>query len=564
MSGELNRIEAKEINVGKLFHSGDYEFEIPEYQRPYAWGVEESLQLLSDLSGALERDTEEPYFLGSIVLVKVPGDPRSEVIDGQQRLTTLTILLALLRDLVDNQSLQQSIHKLIETEALEWDNVPAKPRLRIRPRDTRFFGEYVQKPGATQVLIGLSDNVPETDSQKKIRDNARALHEELAGWDQEQLTQLFKLIGGRAYLVTVSTPDLNSAYRIFFVMNARGLPLSPQDIFKSQVVGAIAEHEKQQHAEVWENLEEELGRKEFGDLFLYIRAIKSRTRAVKGLLQEFPDQVLNAYLPDNGAGFIREVLEPYAKADIRMLAQDFHGDDPRWEELNNWLKRLDQLDNDDWRPPALWALKEHGEDVGFLVQFMGKLERLAASMLLRRVYATPRQQRYMELLKQLADGDGLTAAAFELTDAERKDTLDRINGELYLATRVRKYVLLRLDSVLAQDPGASYDHRIITVEHVLPRTPPKESQWVRDFSEEEAEQWTHRLGNLLLLNRRSNSRAQNYDFDVKKEKYFTSDQGVAVFALTTQVLKEPVWTPEVISHRQKYLVEILAREWDLS
>ena len=129
---------------------------------------------------------------------------------------------------------------------------------------------------------------------------------------------------------------------------------------------------------------------------------------------------------------------------------------------------------------------------------------------------------------------------------------------------MRKYVLLRLDSVLAQDPGASYDHRIITVEHVLPQTPPKESQWVRDFSEEEAEQWTHRLGNLLLLNRRSNSRAQNYDFDVKKEKYFTSDQGVAVFALTTQVLKEPVWTPEVISHRQKYLVEILAREWDLS
>lgn len=564
MSGELNRIEAKEINVGKLFHSGDYEFEIPEYQRPYAWGVEESLQLLSDLSGALERDTEEPYFLGSIVLVKAPGDPRSEVIDGQQRLTTLTILLALLRDLVDNQSLQQSIHKLIETEALEWDNVPAKPRLRIRPRDTRFFADYVQKPGATQVLIGLSDNVPETDSQKKIRDNARALHEELAGWDQEQLTQLFKLIGGRAYLVTVSTPDLNSAYRIFSVMNARGLPLSPQDIFKSQVVGAITEDEKQQHAEVWENLEEELGRKEFGDLFLYIRAIKSRTRAVKGLLQEFPDQVLNAYLPDNGTGFIREVLEPYAKADIRMLAQDFRGDDPRWEELNNWLKRLDQLDNDDWRPPALWALKEHGEDVEFLVQFMGKLERLAASMLLRRVYATPRQQRYMELLKQLADGDGLHAAAFELTDAERKDTLDRINGELYLATRVRKYVLLRLDSVLAQDPGASYDHRIITVEHVLPQTPPKESQWVRDFSEEEAEQWTHRLGNLLLLNRRSNSRAQNYDFDVKKEKYFTSDQGVAVFALTTQVLKEPVWTPEVISHRQKYLVEILAREWDLS
>ena len=142
-------------------------------------------------------------------------------------------------------------------------------------------------------------------------------------------------------------------------------------------------------------------------------------------------------------------------------------------------------------------------------------------------------------------------------------TLQRIDGELYLATRVRKYVLLRLDSVLAQDPGASYDHRIITVEHVLPQTPPEDSQWNQDFNDEDRERWTHRIGNLLLLNRRSNSRAQNYDFEVKKGKYFTSDQGVAVFALTTQVLKEPTWTPAVIEERQRYLVDTLAKEWKL-
>ena len=87
-----------------------------------------------------------------------------------------------------------------------------------------------------------------------------------------------------------------------------------------------------------------------------IRAIKARTRGMKSLLQEFPEQVLNTYLPDDGRGFIREVLEPYARADIRLLAQDFQGEDPHWEQVNHWLKRLDQLDNDDWRPPALWAL----------------------------------------------------------------------------------------------------------------------------------------------------------------------------------------------------------------
>ena len=120
----------------------------------------------------------------------------------------------------------------------------------------------------------------------------------------------------------------------------------------------------------------------------------------------------------------------------------------------------------------------------------------------------------MELLKQLDEGYGIDAPGFHLSDSERADTLERLDGEIYLSTRVRKYVLLRLDSVLAADPGASYDHKIITVEHVLPQNPSPGSQWNQDFNEEEAAQWTHRLGNLLLLNRRTNSRARNSDFDV--------------------------------------------------
>ena len=120
VAGETRKLEAAEINVGKLLTSGDFEFVIPEYQRPYAWGAEESLQLLSDLLGALKRDTDEPYFLGSIVLVKSPNVARSEVIDGQQRITTLTLLLSLLRDLVANDDLRRSIHVLIEKPAVEW------------------------------------------------------------------------------------------------------------------------------------------------------------------------------------------------------------------------------------------------------------------------------------------------------------------------------------------------------------------------------------------------------------------------------------------------------------
>ena len=128
---------------------------------------------------------------------------------------------------------------------------------------------------------------------------------------------------------------------------------------------------------------------------------------------------------------------------------------------------------------------------------------------------------------------------------------------------IARYVLLRLDERLSNNPGVSYTHRIITVEHVLPQNPSAESQWVVDFTDAERLHWTHRLGNLLLLNRNKNSQAQNVDFVTKKEKYFSPAAGVTGFALTTLVLSESAWTPDIVEQRQKDLVGVLAEEWSL-
>ena len=86
-----------------------------EYQRPYAWGVEKP-QLLSDLLGALEHDTDDPYFPVPSSWSKAPNNTRAEVIDGQQRLTTLTLLLSLLRDLATDDELRRDIHKSLRNQ----------------------------------------------------------------------------------------------------------------------------------------------------------------------------------------------------------------------------------------------------------------------------------------------------------------------------------------------------------------------------------------------------------------------------------------------------------------
>lgn len=557
----MKSLDAGEFPLRKIF-SSDFEFRIPDYQRPYSWGTEQALQLLDDLEASLDRDTEDPYFLGSIVLVKSGASPQSDVIDGQQRLTTLNILLAVLRDLTNDPQLRGELGDFVLEPGKIMAGTKPRPRLTLRHRDAEFFQENVQTEGRIEALCAQDDKDLTTDAQKSIRDNAAALYKRLAAWPEAKRQGLAAMMGIRTFLVVVSTPDLTRAHRIFSVMNARGLDLTAADIFKSNVIGDIDADRQPAYADKWEQEEQDLGRDGFAELFQHVRMIFAKERARREVLLEFDQQVLSRYLPGGGADFVDEVLIPYSNAYEHLITQNLPNSGG-WGKVNNWLARLVQLDNSDWRPPALWALKHFPDDPIFLDAFLQKLERLAASLLIRRVYSTPRTTTYGNLLKQLEAGDGLASEAFDLDEEAKEQTLARLGADVYLVQPVRKYVLLRLDEVLANQPGVTYEHKMITVEHVLPQNPKPDSEWAADFSEDTRTHWTHKLANLVLLNTAKNSEAQRYDFAVKKQKYFTSKNGVAIFALTTQVLGYDQWTPEVLEARQAQLLSTLADEWDL-
>lgn len=556
---EPNKLTAHERPLRKVF-SSDYGFSIPDYQRPYRCGSEQAVQLLEDLEESSNRNADEPYFLGSLVLVQ-QSERSFDVIDGQQRLTTLTILFAVLRELSHGQ-MAQELGALVMEPGSALAGIPAQPRLRLRKQDAAFFRKYVQEPGRMSELFELSDNSISSEAQRAIRDNAIALHARLRVWDEEKLNGLSQLASSRTFLVVVTTPDLNSAYRIFSVMNARGLDLAPTDIFKSTVIGSLGDDSD--YARQWEDAEETLGSDDFTDLFRDIRTIINGDRARRELLKEFPEQVLDEYVDEGRSEeFINDVLLPYASAFTRTVAQDF-GPGPEWHTVNDWLKRLVRIDNKDWRPAALWAIKNHPNDPDFLSEFLRKLERVAAVSLLRGEYTTPRIARYLDILRELKGGRGLDAPSLDLSEAQKTEARAAIEGDVYrMQTRRARYVLLRLDELLAHGAGATYNHNIISIEHVLPQNPAAGSAWLRTFDDESRAQWTHKLGNLLLLNHKKNSQARNFEFERKKDRYFKGGSGSAVFALTTQVLSYTDWTPEVLEARQKTLASLLIDEWQL-
>lgn len=310
--------------------------------------------------------------------------PDADVIDGLQRLTTLTILLAVLRDLAQSELLAKDIHELITEEKKAWSkSAGTRSSLTPRPQDIDFFRAHIQEHGTTAGLALLTDAVADTDPRRAISNNGKALYAVLAERSEDDRLALLQLLLGHTELVVVTTPNESSAHRIFGVMNARGLELSPTDIFKSSVIGSLSSDVEDAYADKWDSAEDAVGRENFADLFRDIRFAFTAERARFELLKEFPKQVLDPYV-DSGraAEFVDDVLDKYATAYTRTVTPCF-GPAEEWRAVNRWLSWLEQVDNKDWRPLALWALVSKPDDPQFLDSFLGKLERLAASLMIR-------------------------------------------------------------------------------------------------------------------------------------------------------------------------------------
>lgn len=563
----MSRVEIRgeQHTISEVF-SERYAFIIPPFQRPYAWTIEHTSELLIDLLDALGQSEEPvedlpPYFLGSIVLIK--GErPDALIVDGQQRLITLTILLAALRTLVPDEFAESITRRLYEP-ADPLKSIPARFRVVPKERDAEFFRDYIQsEDGLERLRARIHNELPA--SQQNMRDNAIYLLSELDKLPEPRRVRLAQYIAQNCLLVVVSTPDLSSAYRIFSVLNNRGLDLSNSDMLKAEIIGKFDLAEQESYSVKWDNCEESLGRDAFSDLFTHIRTVFRKTCNSASILDGFRADVIETV--GDPARLIDDVLLPYGAAYYVIRNTTYqHADSTIAQAVNAMLRWLNRLDNSDWVPPGLLYLSLYHESPERLLRFFTQLERLAASMMIRRQFGDKREKRYRALLQAIQRGDNLSHASspIQLMPHEREATVAALSGDIYLMTaRPRNYLLERLDASLA-DVGAVYYHDSLTVEHVLPRNPPADSEWRRLFTAEERARWTHRLGNLVLLSRVKNERAGNYDFATKKARYFAGKDGISPFALTMQVLRETEWTPKVIERRQRELIAHLSQLWRL-
>ncbi len=556
--------EAGEKSVKEIFQ-GDYEFEIPNFQRPYAWTVDETETLFDDLVAAMREEKKTHYFLGSIVLIKKDQESRALVVDGQQRLSTLTMLLATMRSLVAEAA--GDITRFLYKEGLATLGETNRYRLRARKEDEEFFRDFIQDPGGIEKLLNYSLELK--DSRLRFKENIELLFKLVQALSNAERLNLWKFIANECSIVIISSPDFEASHRIFTILNNRGLDLAPIDILKSEILGSILDQSGSDKAEAnskkWGEIEKQLGRDGFSDLLAHIRAIYTKQKKRATLTKDFKEHI--PHYIKQPIQFIDEELIPYAAVYDRIRASSSESTKYA-DEINQHLLWLNRVEFKDWAPPAIAYFKRFEQNPSLVLDFVKHLERLTYCLLVTQARSNKRIETYASLTSTVVssgfDGSSIGVQSFQLNQLQKNEFVGALNGDIYDALpKARMALLLRLDSLFV-DGSKEQKYGEVSLEHVLPQNPNEQSEWFKNFPNlDERQGWTNRLANLVPLHRRKNSAAQNSDFLEKKVKYFFANGKSSPFELTQQLRDLTQWTPQLLQKRQEDLLQKLIAHWDL-
>ncbi|PLS30497.1 hypothetical protein Uis1B_1642 [Bifidobacterium margollesii] len=580
-------IKATEKPLGKIFTS-DYRFVVPAFQRAYTWQVENMRQLVEDLRDA-STTPKTPYFLGSLILVQ-DGDNRYQVIDGQQRLVSLTIIIAVLRDLEKDDDLIESLDDLIVEHGDRLRGIKAEPRLRLRDRDADFFRDNIQ--AGVEAVLDLRDADLATSAQWNIKLNTKQAYDMLADMDVDERHRFASYLVNQVTLVMVITDDLAGAHRIFDVMNMRGVPLTASDVFKAKAVAALSAVSRDVYASRWDDIVEPLGDdpQKTEHFFRSLYMIITYKAECGQLINDFQDDVLKPRLRngDEVIEFIDKVLAPYASA-WRMVERPTETRLP--DEVVGRLVALNDYPADDWKPVAMWALvhsirnlgalgvsafadggahshasgSKSGEtldlhDLDRLNGVLGALERVSGIDMLNHQTTLYRRTRFASAIRDLDKRRSLQQIRwFNISDDERRRALAHLRGELPLNDEVRRLLLIRANE--QKDGGRIIRPRSLRVLRLVPERVGKESSFA-SWSESVRDYWAERLGNLVI-SQTSEKQVEKLDDYTQRRDQMLVHAGSRRFPLTEQLVNIAEMTPKTLQWRQDEMVRLIADYWDI-
>ncbi|OOC28415.1 DUF262 domain-containing protein [Helicobacter pylori] len=561
----MAKIDSNDLNLRDILKDELY-YQIPIYQRPYQWTEENCEKLLDDLFFNYEDDRESDYFCGSLVLILISEDSKKaktyDIVDGQQRLSTFILLAKVLSALYSERLTEESKDYLQESLITKYGK---KDRLNFSAVGFNSKKDF-------QYALTSFNDAPVSNNKNNYLKNAICLKNYLRKKEIEDINDFIEWLYLRIVFITITCPDADKALRIFNVLNARGLALNATDIFKGELLKHAKEHEREEFVSRWNALSQKCSDNDltmetlFSWYLDYLNPVTSKEKMEKRLVTWFKN--LNKTPLEYFKG-----VEDFCNAYCEVL------------EMQDWHAHLLSYKDDDYLRVILCASLLHrynDQDIEALKELLVKFyyQNWVAEQ------TEPKKQINCNIIKALKEKQSVENIASivkeYLNDDNNKITQnfreklkdDHLYEKHKKASKNSwlKPILILVEYFMSDDPRPK---RIQTndfhVEHILPQKPDPSSQWVKDFSEEERELYTHSLANLTILGGKKNTKALsqvlNQDFKEKKEIYMGKTialdnkktfKVMTCYKMTIDIAHHYTeWTPKSLEKRKKNLIQIV-------
>ncbi len=576
---------------------------IPEYQRPYSWdciGKSDKNNQVNvvwqDLIEFFESKDSGIYFMGSMVVIGDETVKREfEVVDGQQRLTTLTILFVAIKCLLAEVGAKKQLEEG-RVEELQNFIRDAEAVIDSLVFNKKIFGAILQEKKVKIARLGGFDyddvlktvmecgdisqlNLREaTEEQKTVSARFFNNREFLIDQLREkflfagiltyelalQLNEFIEFLKYKVTLIRIQSPTFEDSYHIFEILNNRGLPLSNKDLFRNFLIkefSALKARSPERYATLdpnqkWRVLEDDHDfRPDFINRYVESKLGKNQEFTA---FNELKKSIFNRGFEDTLAKSRVELFYEDIEHSLEIYTEIVHLQFPD-KQLRNRIQFLMNSGNATYVLNLLMALFRNVSDKGQQLAFVRALERYVLFVRLEPnnrfraslIYAT---------VKDLNTGrydDALAALAQEI--AQGFDLKRRLNDPKDIETA--KLLMVRyywaLENQTPQDIiEQSLDFGIATLEHIIPQNPSPDSNWTQDFSIGFRKQYLNCLGNLTLLTQSMNSKAKNFDFKDKRKVYAQTK-----LAMTRDLAADKVLMNEAfIVARQAMIVAVLVND----
>ena len=553
----VTNFKTENNTLRKLFGNG-LTYNIPRFQRDYSWDLEQWEDLWSDIIETMSVDGDSAHYMGYLVLQST-NDKNFDVIDGQQRLTTCSLLvLAILNNLKkliesgdDPENNKQRLEQIRNSYIGYLDPVTliSKSKLTLNRNNNRFYQTYI---------VPLS-NIP----QRGLLASNHLLRKAFEWFDRQVfnyvknsdnkgqvLAKFVEDLSDNLFFTVITVTDELNAYKVFETLNSRGIRLSSTDLLKNYLFSILDKEQVELSAfeSTWDEMVSKLQSEKFPDfLRMHWNSRNDLTRQTE-LFKTIRKNITN-------------------KKDVFSLLRNMD------EDLYNYLALICpesfESKQEDKEIAAILKMLRVKQPYPLLLAAKRKFNSNDYSVLLNAIKVisirynticanspTEQERVYTSIANKISNGsiEHLSEVwpllkpiyvddnhfKFDFVNKQIKTTDARSN-------KIVKYILCQLEYYLSLNK-LEYSSERFNIEHILPQNAPDD--W-GEFSFEESENMIYRLGNMTLLHSGANRELGNKSYSEKREVYKNSN-----FKITQNIASEySEWNAQSIESRQKWMAK---------